>query len=80
VEIRNETLRIFGTHGEGEKVILTVRLFGQDLELVKEPAQAFDLRPALDDARRRLAELLRQPLEALERQAGPPPTPAGQPE
>lgn len=77
IDIRDEVLNVFGTHGSDGRAILTIRLLGQDLELVKEPRQSFDLRPTLADARRRLAELLRGPLEELDRrtQRAPPGAP-----
>ncbi len=56
LEVRDELLRVFGTHGPREKTILTVRMFEQDLPLVHEPEQPIDLRPMLDTLRARLAE------------------------
>jgi hypothetical protein len=48
-----------------------VKVLGER-EIVRLP-NSFDLRPALDDLRRRLAEALREPLAELDRRtAGPP--------
>lgn len=57
IEIHDELLTVFGTHGDRGKTILTVRLFGKNLPLVFEPANSFDLKPWFDDLRRRLADL-----------------------
>jgi hypothetical protein len=87
-EIHDEVLRIHGTHGDGDRGILSVRLWGQDWTLLGvdesghlvvrvgttfRAADSFDLRPALDDLRRRAFEALREPLAELERRAGGPP-------
>lgn len=62
LEVHDEVLNIFGTHGPNEKTILTVRFAGQDWPLVTEPGQAFDLRPWLDQARAQLQAALARPL------------------
>lgn len=51
LEIRDEELYVFGTHGEREKTILTVLLYGQALPILREPESPFDLRPSLDALR-----------------------------
>lgn len=60
LDARDELLYVFGTHGPREKTILSVSLAGQELGVVFEPEQPFDLRPHLDrlraELRRRLAE------------------------
>lgn len=53
LEVRDEVLYIFGTHGPREKTILTARLFERDMPLVFEPRRSFDLRPWFDDLRAR---------------------------
>lgn len=68
LEVHDEVLNVFGTHGEREKTILTVKLAGQEIPLVHEPARSFDLKPWLDDLRRRLFEL-------RDRMGPPAPTP-----
>lgn len=56
IEIRDEILYAFGTHGPRETTILTARINDQDLPVVFEPRRSFDLGPWLDDLRRRAAE------------------------
>lgn len=51
LEVRDEQLVVYGTHGVGGRTILTARLFGADVPLVSEPRGAFDLRPWLDRLR-----------------------------
>ena len=67
LEVRDEILHVFGTHGEHEQTILTARLFDQDVPLLFEPQRSFDLAPGLDQLRARLAarlqEQLRRPAE-----------------
>ncbi|MGE0479451.1 MAG: hypothetical protein AB7Q17_03160 [Phycisphaerae bacterium] len=58
LQVRDERLFVFGTHGDREKTILTVRLLGREVGLLHEPAQPFDLRPSLDELRRRAAEFV----------------------
>jgi hypothetical protein len=60
LQVRDEELRIFGSHGPREKTILTVRLFGQDFPLVSEPEHAIDLKPLLDPLRERMLREIRQ--------------------
>lgn len=78
LEVHDEVLNIFGTHGPEEKTILTVRFAGQDWALINEPGQAFDLRPWLDQARAQLQAALSRPLPdlaepSLWEKLGPPP-------
>ena len=54
MEVRNEELFVFGSHGPREETILTLRFFGADWPIVTEPKRSFDLKPVLDDARARL--------------------------
>ncbi len=69
LDVRDEILHVFGTHGPHEKTILTVSLQGQEFPIIQEPRDAFDLSVHFDDARGRLAEHLRRHLQDL--------TPAG---
>ncbi len=61
LEARDELLNVFGTHGPGGKIILTIRIGGQNVPVVPEPAQPFDLRPQLDILRAQLAAQLAPP-------------------
>lgn len=71
LEIRDELLHVFGSHGPREKTILTVRLFDQDLPLVFEPERSFDLRPVLDQLRAEAHRRLER-FRSTTRPAGPP--------
>lgn len=51
--VRDNQLRILGTHGKKGETILTIKILGQSFGLINEPAGTFDLEP-------RLAELLRR--------------------
>jgi hypothetical protein len=71
LQVRDEELYVFGTHGAGEKVILTVRLFERDLPLLFEPARPFDLSGWLDGLRSRAAEQIRLRLPPRPPASGP---------
>jgi hypothetical protein len=71
LEVQEEELHIFGTHGEKERTILTARLFGSEVELIKEPRNAIDLTPYLDDLRLRVRRAIEARL--ADRMSGPPP-------
>lgn len=45
--VRDNQLRILGTHGSQGEVILTIQVLGQAIELVKAPASTLDLGPYL---------------------------------
>ena len=60
LEIRDEILYLFGTHGPRETVILTARLNDQDLPIVYEPRRSFDLGPWFDELRRRASQQIDQ--------------------
>ncbi len=83
LEVRDELLYVFGTHGPGDKTILTARVAGQEIPLVFEPEEPIDLAPLLEPYReqvvRHLAERLRQfePADAwhLLQRPQPEPTP-----
>jgi hypothetical protein len=66
LDVRDESLHVFGTHGEHEKTILTVRMFGSDVPLLFEPEQPFDLTVWLDQLRQQGAAYLRSRLDALD--------------
>ncbi|MCG3125513.1 MAG: hypothetical protein CHACPFDD_00336 [Phycisphaerae bacterium] len=54
LDVQDEILHVFGSHGPREKTILTARLFGRDVPLITEPEQSFDLAPWLDQVRKQL--------------------------
>lgn len=54
LDVQDEILHVFGSHGPREKTILTARLFGRDVPLITEPEQSFDLAPWLDQVRNQL--------------------------
>lgn len=65
--ITDEVLHVFGTHGEREKVILTLRLPGGiDLPTVREPEFPVPLGFWLDDLRTRGKQWLSQQMEQLQ--------------
>ncbi len=63
LEVRDELLAVFGTHGPDESVILTLDLLGRPMPVVYQPQRVFVLTPWLDsvrsELRRRLQEHLR---------------------
>jgi hypothetical protein len=65
LEVHDERLHIYGSHGPGDKTILTVRLLGNELPLVKEPENPIDLRASLDAARTAAADRIRRRLAAF---------------
>ena len=71
LEVRDEVLYIFGTHGPRENTMLTVRLYERDLPLVFEPRRSFDLRPWLDQLRARAAARLEERLDELSEETQP---------
>lgn len=68
LEVQDEELHIFGTHGEKEATILTVRLLGRDLPLIQEPKRSFDLGPVFDDLRSRMNSALEAGLRSTSSQ------------
>jgi len=52
LEVRDELLYVFGTHGPRERAILSVRLAGQPVPVVFEPEEPFNLRSHFDALRR----------------------------
>jgi len=71
LEVRDEVLYVFGTHGERERTILTVRLLDRDLPLIFEPQRSFDLRAWLDMLRARAKARLEAGLQNLSREDPP---------
>lgn len=89
LEIRDEELFVFGTQGPDEHTILTVRVAGRSVPLVREPAEPYDLRPYFDQLRLAYETRLRSHIEALQPDAAwealapghnPPRTPSQSPE
>ncbi len=55
LDVENERLHVFGTHGPRERAILSVRLADQEVPVIFEPEQEFDLQPWFDGLRAELA-------------------------
>ncbi len=55
IEVRDEMLYLFGTHGPDERTILTVSVAGRDLPVINEPEEPIDLHPWCSRLRERLA-------------------------
>jgi hypothetical protein len=72
--VRDNRLRVLGTHGRGEDTILTLRLLGQAIPVIKEQTRTIDLTPLLEDTWKRLrayqAERLRRWFETGRGPAG----------
>lgn len=71
LQVRDEELYVFGTHGPGRKVILTARLFERDVPLLFEPDSPFDLSGWLDGLRNRATEQLHLRLPRRAPASGP---------
>ncbi|MEE9296308.1 MAG: hypothetical protein V3W34_15285 [Phycisphaerae bacterium] len=54
LQLQGEELRVLGTHGPDNKTILTLSILGQDLGVVKEPANPFHIGDLLSTARQSL--------------------------
>lgn len=65
LEVRDEVLYVFGTHGPRQKTILTVRLLEQDFPLIVEPERPIDLTGWFDGLRGRFAKHLQERLDML---------------
>ncbi len=65
LEVRDELLYVFGTHGPRQKAILSISLGGEEVPVLYEPENPIDLRAALDDLRRRLAATVERGLQRL---------------
>lgn len=72
LSVADEQLIVHGTHGQGERTILTARLMGYDIPLIHEPRMSFNLTPWLDSVRERMRLLMQQRL-GIEPPAPPPP-------
>lgn len=68
IDVRDEQMYVFGTHGERDQTILTAVLAGAEVPLVREPGAAIDLRPMLDDARRQGRAYVAERVQALRAQ------------
>ncbi|MFQ5806121.1 MAG: hypothetical protein ACE5I3_06705 [Phycisphaerae bacterium] len=71
LEVRDEVLYVFGTHGEREKTILTVRVFEHDMPLIFEPQRSFDLSGWFDGLRARARTRLEEGLQNLSQEDRP---------
>lgn len=60
LELRDEVLVVFGTHGPNESTILTIDVGGYELPIVNEPEAAFDLSPVFAALRARMADTIRE--------------------
>lgn len=78
LEVRDEVLRLYGSHGRQARTILSVRLLGTELELVTEPEGPIDLSPHLDGIRSKVAELMRERWDALQARRRAQPRAAGE--
>ena len=65
LDVRDEVLHVFGTHGPREKTILTVRLAELEMPLIREPERSFDLSGWFDELRAQAAERLQRRLRSL---------------
>lgn len=52
--VRDNQLRVLGTHGPDGKTVLTIIVFGKRLGLVTEPSGTIDLGPVIDDVLARI--------------------------
>lgn len=60
IEVRDEVLYVFGTHGVRDGTIMTARMFGRDLPLIPEPRDSINLKPQLDQLREEAARRIRE--------------------
>ncbi len=65
LEVRDEVLHVFGTHGPHGKTMLTVNLADNEVPVLNEPEQPFNLAPLFDAWRPRLLAELRERLPQL---------------
>lgn len=75
LDVRDEVLHLFGTHGPRQETIVTLRIFEQDWPL-GEPEGRIDLAPWLDRLRARFAEEVQRRLQSRGF-IGPPPPASG---
>ena len=55
VVLQDGRVRIRGTHGPGERTLMTVKLFGRPMRLIVEPSELFDVSAYTRDLSTRLA-------------------------
>ncbi len=65
LEVEDELLYVFGTHGPRDKALLTLRVNGQELPALFEPEQPIALGPLLDELRSQAAAYLAEQLDDL---------------
>lgn len=65
LEVRDEVLYVFGTHGPREKAILSINVGGQEVPVLFEPENSFDLRNQMNETRARLAAYINERLQTL---------------
>ncbi len=65
-EVRDELLYVFGTHGPEQKTLLTVQVAGQDIGLIREPEEPFDLRATCAELRGRALAFLGERFPRIE--------------
>jgi hypothetical protein len=58
LDVRDEVLRVFGTHGPNDRTILTVRMLDANIPLVTEPKAPIALEPWLDLLRSRIVRAI----------------------
>ena len=63
LDVRDEVLHLFGTHGPRQETIVTLRIFEQDWP-IGEPQGRIDLAPWLDQLRAQFAEEVQRRLES----------------
>ncbi len=51
IEIRDESLMIYGLYGDDGRAIMIARLFGLEVPIIQAPNRSFDLRPWLSELR-----------------------------
>ena len=71
LEVRDELLYVFGTHGPRQKAILSVLVGGEELPVLFEPESPIDLRVPLDDLRSRLQAAIQEGLRRLAQGGAP---------
>jgi len=75
LRIENNRMRVLGTHGSGGDTILTLRVFGAEVPVIKSLRHEIDLTPHLNALRERLNREDPRELEQWwrARRSGPPP-------
>lgn len=76
LEVRDEVLYVFGTHGPRQKAILSVRVGGEEFPVLFEPESPIDLRVPLDNLRSRLQATIHEGLRRLTHGGAPRAQPA----